>query len=71
MSLSDAAGNLYIADHGTTVAGSRRRHGHPVGHSMTAGDIYTVAGQLVGVLGHSGDGGAATSAFLDGPTGSP
>ena len=34
---------------------------------MTAGDIYTVAG--TGTAGYSGDGGAATSARLDLPTG--
>ena len=35
---------------------------------MTAGDIYTVAGSSSGTSGHTGDGGAATSALLDGPT---
>ena len=48
---------------------SRPRRGTQWGQSMTAGDIYTVAGQLAGSSGHTGDGGAATSAELDGPVG--
>ena len=39
------------------------------GQSMTAGDIYTIAGSSSGTSGSSGDGGAATSALLDDPTG--
>jgi sugar lactone lactonase YvrE len=35
---------------------------------MTKGDIYTVAGNPGGAAGVSGDGGAATSAYLNGPT---
>ena len=34
---------------------------------MTAGNIYTVAGSSSGSSGHTGDGGAATSAKLYGP----
>jgi trimeric autotransporter adhesin len=37
------------------------------GQPMTAGDIYTVAGN--GVEGYAGDGGPATSAELDDPLG--
>ena len=37
------------------------------GQAMTAGDIYTVAGN--GTAGFSGDGGPATSAELDEPQG--
>ena len=37
------------------------------GQSMTAGDIYTIAGN--GTAGYSGDGGPATSAELDYPDG--
>jgi hypothetical protein len=36
---------------------------------MTAGDIYTVAGSSSGASGHSGNGGAATSALLSFPSG--
>ena len=39
------------------------------GQSMTADDIYTVAGSSSGTSGDTGDGGAATSALLDGPDG--
>jgi hypothetical protein len=62
----DGAGNQIIADRGNNrirvVAGA---DGSFYGQAMTAGDIYTVAGN--GTLGFSGDGGAATSAELAGP----
>ena len=64
----DAAGNLLIADQGNerirVVAAST---GTFYGQPMTAGDIYTVAG--TGTGGFSGDGGPATSAELNFPTG--
>jgi hypothetical protein len=64
----DGAGNLVVADSGNNlvrvVAAST---GTFYGQAMTAGDIYTVAGN--GTFGFSGDGGAATSAELDGPRG--
>lgn len=53
----DAAGNFYIAD----------SLNHRVRKISAAGVITTVAG--TGVAGYSGDGGAATSAQLDGPMG--
>jgi trimeric autotransporter adhesin len=64
----DAAGNLVITD----FANERVRvvavsSGTFYGQSMTAGDIYTVAGD--GTQGFSGDGGPATSAGLDLPEG--
>ena len=62
--------NLYIADTGNNriqeVAASG---GTQWGISMTAGDIYTVAGSSVGSSGLTGDRGAATSALLDQPSG--
>jgi len=64
----DGAGNLLIAD--TTndavrvVAG---RTGTFYGRTMTAGDIYTVAG--TGQIGYNGDGRTATSAELNQPEG--
>jgi sugar lactone lactonase YvrE len=62
----DSAGNVLIADPGTdrvrVVAGST---GMFYSQPMTAGDIYTVAGD--GTRGFSGDGGPATSAELANP----
>jgi hypothetical protein len=68
----DGEGDLLIADaHGDRVrlvAGSSCSTGCPFGlASMTEGDIYTVAGN--GSFGYSGDGGPATSAWLDYPDG--
>jgi sugar lactone lactonase YvrE len=53
----DASGNLYIADNGN----------NRIRKVSTSGIISTVAGD--GTPGHSGDGGAATSAQLWGPVG--
>ena len=62
----DGSANLVIADSSNNrirmVAAST---GTFYGQSMTAGDIYTVAGS--GTAGFSGDGGAAASAGLNGP----
>jgi hypothetical protein len=64
----DSAGNLLIADYYNkrirVVAAST---GTFYGQPMTAGDIYTVAGD--GKRGFSGDDGPATSAELDDPAG--
>ena len=62
----DGAGNLVIADWGNSrvrvvAAGT----GTFYGQAMTAGDIYTVAGN--GQVGYGSDGGLAASAKLDGP----
>ncbi|MFY9979932.1 MAG: choice-of-anchor D domain-containing protein [Candidatus Sulfotelmatobacter sp.] len=54
----DSFGNVYIAD----TANNRIRM-----VTATTGVISTVAG--TGIAGHTGDGGAATSATLNGPTG--
>lgn len=53
----DSSGNLYIAD----------TNNHVIRKQSVSGTITTVAGN--GVAGFSGDGGAATSASLDTPTG--
>ena len=62
----DSTGNLVITDSGNNrvrvVAAST---GTFYGQAMTAGDIYTVAGN--GTYGFSGDGGPATSAELASP----
>src|ERR1700723_3259050 len=65
----DAAGNLVVADTGhNRVRVVAVSSGTFYGQAMTAGDIYTVAGD--GVTGRSGDaGGPATSAELDFPQG--
>ena len=66
----DSSGNLYIADSDNSriqeVASSS---GSQWGQSMTADDMYTVAGDSGGSSGTSGDGGAATSALLEYPDG--
>jgi RHS repeat-associated protein len=67
----DAAGNLYIADQANNraqfVAAATCSSSCRWGQSTTIGYVYTIAG--TGTAGHSGDGGAATSAHLDLPTG--
>ena len=55
--VTDAAGNLYFAD----------RDNHCVRKIDTTGKIVTVAGN--GMEGYGGDGGPATSAMLDSPSG--
>ena len=64
----DQAGNLLVADFSDNavfaIAGTT---GTSYGQSMTAGDIYTVAGGS-GAEGDTGDGDAATVATLDSPS---
>jgi hypothetical protein len=64
----DAAGNVIVADFDNwrvrvVAAATGTFYGRP----MTAGDIYTIAGN--GTPGFGGDGGPAVSAGLDGPLG--
>jgi hypothetical protein len=64
----DRAGNLLISDSSTErVRVVAERTGTFYGRAMTAGDIYTIAGN--GREGFSGDGGPATSAELHAPYG--
>ena len=64
----DGMGNLYIADYmGARVLMVAAETGTVLGQSVTAGDIYTVAGN--GTAGYSGDGGAAIMAELNSPMG--
>lgn len=63
----DASGNLYFADYGNNVIREMAAETHTQwGIAMTAGNIYTVAGN--GKLG-SGDGGPATEAGIGMPEG--
>ncbi len=63
---ADAAGNLVIADLGNNrVRVVAVSNGTFYGQAMTAGGIYTVAGD--GTAGFGGDGGPATSSALDAP----
>jgi RHS repeat-associated protein len=65
---ADSSGNLYIADDSDNrVEEIPATSGTHWGISMTAGDIYTVAGNATGIWGKSGDGGLATSALLTYP----
>jgi hypothetical protein len=65
---TDGAGNLLIADtDNNRVRVVAAKTGTFYGIAMTAGHIYTVAGD--GKSGYSGDGGPATSASMDFPDG--
>ena len=63
----DAAGSVLVADNGNDrVRLVAAKTGTFYGQAMTAGNIYTVAGD--GRARYSGDGGPATKAGLDDPT---
>ncbi|MGH3157163.1 MAG: hypothetical protein ACRDNF_11375, partial [Streptosporangiaceae bacterium] len=65
---ADATGNLLIADtYNQRIRVVAQTSGTFYGQSMTAGYIYTIAGD--GTYGYSGDGGPATSAELNYPGG--
>ncbi|HEY5989389.1 MAG TPA: hypothetical protein VIV12_23870, partial [Streptosporangiaceae bacterium] len=64
----DSRNDIYIADTlNNRVQEVFASGGQNFGQTMTAGDIYTIAGSATGTSGHSGDGGAATSALLSFP----
>jgi hypothetical protein len=63
----DHAGNLVVVNDGSRVRVVANSTATFYGQNMTAGDIYTVAGD--GLRGISGDGGPGTAAELDGPGG--
>ena len=64
----DQAGNLVIGDtYNNVIRVVAARTGTFYGQAMTAGDIYTVAGE--GTPGFAGDSGPATAAELDSPQG--
>ena len=61
----DASGDLFIADTGSNRVQEIAAHAHTqFGIAMSAGDVYTVAGQQAGYRGDSGNGGPATAAWL-------
>jgi hypothetical protein len=66
---TDARGDIFIADTGNNriqeIAASRHSQW---GISMTAGDVYTVAGSATGQAGIAGDAGPAASALLRSPS---
>jgi len=65
--VADGAGNLVITDtFNNRVRAVAETTGTFYGQAMTAGDIYTIAGN--GHLGFGGDGGPATSAKVSDPT---
>jgi RHS repeat-associated protein len=64
----DSAGNLVIADTGSNrVQFVPKAAGTNWNQTMTADDMYTIAGSSAATAGNSGNGGAGTSALLDGP----
>jgi len=64
----DAAGNVVLTDtDGNRVRVVAEKTGTFYGQTMTANDIYTVAGD--GTAGYAGDGSLATTARLDFPSG--
>jgi RHS repeat-associated protein len=67
---TDSHGDLFIADSDNNRVQEIAAATHTqFGISMTAGDVYTVAGSAIGNTGASGDGGNATSALLFSPEG--
>ncbi len=65
---TDASGNLYIADENNNRVQEIAASNHSQFKiTMTAGFVYTVAGNANGAAGISGDGGLATSARLNDP----
>jgi RHS repeat-associated protein len=66
----DGPGNVYVVDSFNCRIQEVAAHsGTQRGVSMTANDIYTIAGSAAGTPGYSGDGGLATSAKFDDPSG--
>ena len=65
----DGSGDLFIADMGNNrVQEVPAATGTQFGISMTANDMYTVAGSATGASGSSGNAGKATSALLNTPS---
>src|SRR2546423_7935324 len=62
----DAGGNVFIGDEGNLLVRELAATTTP---TMTAGAIYTIAGN--GLALHSGDGGSPTAAEVSSPTGVP
>ena len=66
----DESGNLYIADtNNSRIQMVPAISGRFFGQSLSAGNMYTIAGSSTGSNGTNGDGGPATSALLGNPWG--
>src|SRR5260370_14601153 len=66
----DAAGDIFIVDsNNNRIQEVAAANGTQWGVSMTANDMYTIAGSASGLFGTTGDGGQATSALLASPIG--
>lgn len=67
---SDSNGDIFVADTSNNRVQEIAYSTHvQFGISMTAGNIYTVAGSATGTSGYAGDGGSATQALLSNPEG--
>lgn len=67
---ADSNGDIFVADTSNNRVQEIADYTHvQFGISMTAGDVYTVAGSPTGTGGYSGDGGLSTQALLSNPEG--
>lgn len=68
--VTDSSGNVYFSNQNSNTVYELAAVDHTQwGTTMTAGDVYLIAGQVSGSSGSGGDNGAATSAYLSAPAG--